>query len=195
MAEAPGQIELRDPLSEVTRAERKILLLVSTVAVLIVKGDIVPSKIEALGIEFSDQNQATLVRGLGLVVAYFVSAFVVYAASDFLSWRLAVRNALIDWHRERQRLPEEERRLPEELRHLFRTSFRLLYSARTPAMGWTFLARNRSARSSRTSSTSGPHSTLDFLQESRSGGSGNRREVLATLKAWLRWGLVASSRP
>ncbi len=46
-----------DPLTEVTRKERRMLLFVSVVSVLIVKAGLIPKKISALGIEFNSTNQ------------------------------------------------------------------------------------------------------------------------------------------
>src|SRR5215208_4054054 len=77
---------LRDPLSEVTRKERVYLLGTSIVGIAILKTRLVPSRITALGIELEEGNQEIFLSLLGLVVLYFLAAFVVYAASDFLAW-------------------------------------------------------------------------------------------------------------
>jgi hypothetical protein len=77
---------LGDPLSEVTRKERVYLLGTSIVGIAILKTRLVPSRITALGIELEEGNQEIFLSLLGLVVLYFLAAFVVYAASDFLAW-------------------------------------------------------------------------------------------------------------
>ncbi len=105
MAElSPRDIMLRDPLSAVTRKERQFLLGVSIFGIALVKGGLVPSKISALGIEFTKTDQQSLMTILGLVTLYFLFAFVTYAASDFLAWRLAfvaaVRNVLAERRKE-----------------------------------------------------------------------------------------------
>jgi hypothetical protein len=71
-----------------------MLLGVSVLAVALVKTGLVPTKIEALGVEFDRTNQQSLLLIIALVTSYFLAAFVIYAAADFLSWRRAL-------HRER----------------------------------------------------------------------------------------------
>jgi len=80
---------IRDPLSDVTRKERKFLMGVSIVGITIVKAGLVPSKISALGIEFQPVHQNSLLTILALINLYFLVAFVIYSVSDFLSWRIA----------------------------------------------------------------------------------------------------------
>ena len=91
--ETVGDIRLRDPLSEVTRKERKFLLGISIIAITLVKAGIVPTKLSALGVEFGKTDQQSLLWVLGLITLYFLIAFVIYASSDFLAWRLAFRQA------------------------------------------------------------------------------------------------------
>jgi len=94
MNRSPGPIErpraffallLRDQLSEVTRKERVYLPGSSIAGIAIVKMGLIPTRITALGIEFDAANQETFLFILGLVVLYFLAAFLVYAASDFLA--------------------------------------------------------------------------------------------------------------
>jgi hypothetical protein len=85
---------LRDPLSEVTRKERVYLLGSSIGRIAILKTGLVPSKITALGIELEKGNQEIILSLLGLVVLYFLAAFVVYATSDFLAWWESYQAAL-----------------------------------------------------------------------------------------------------
>jgi hypothetical protein len=77
---------LGDPLSEVTRKERLYLLGASTIGVTIVFTGLVPSKIRAQGITFAQADRRSLLFILALVIAYFLVAFILYAASDFLAW-------------------------------------------------------------------------------------------------------------
>lgn len=91
--ETVGEVRLRDPLSDVTRQERKYLLGISFIAITIVKAGIIPTKVPALGVEFGKTDQQSLLWAVGLITAYFLIAFVVYASSDFLVWRLAFRCA------------------------------------------------------------------------------------------------------
>ena len=78
-----------DPLSETTRKERRALLGLSVIAVAIVKVPIIPEKISALGIEFTLRNQQTFLSIYALVLVYFLAAFLVYALTDYISWRRA----------------------------------------------------------------------------------------------------------
>ena len=87
---------LRDPLSEVTRKERLYLLGTSMVGIAILRTGLVPTQISALGIEFQRADQQTFLFLLGLVVFYFLVAFVVYATSDFLAWWEVYREAMAE---------------------------------------------------------------------------------------------------
>ena len=84
-----GDVRLRDPLSDITRKERKYLLGFSILSITIVKAGIVPTKLSALGVEFGKTDQQSLLWILGLVTLYFTVAFLLYASSDFLAWRLS----------------------------------------------------------------------------------------------------------
>ena len=77
-----SQVRLRDPLSEVTRKKRRALLWVSALGIVVVKSGLIPSKISALGIEFSPTDQHTLMLALGAAVAYLLLALLLYASSD-----------------------------------------------------------------------------------------------------------------
>jgi hypothetical protein len=72
-------ILLGDPLSKVARAERRTLLGVSTIGIVIAKSGLVPAKITALGIEFDQADQSLLLKMLAWIVVYFLgnSDFVV----------------------------------------------------------------------------------------------------------------------
>jgi hypothetical protein len=107
----PAEIAIRDPLSEVTRNERRFLLGVSIIAIALVRTGLVPSKISALGIEFSHTDQKSLFSVLALVTSYFVAAFVLYASSDFIAWRLAYKASLKDWVEQMKKRDEERSKL------------------------------------------------------------------------------------
>ena len=72
MAESDHDVLLHDPLSEVTRRERRMLLACTLLGVGVVKTGLVPTKIEALGVEFDKTNQQALLFLLALVVGYFL---------------------------------------------------------------------------------------------------------------------------
>lgn len=87
MTEPDPREYLADPLSPIARAERRNLLLASTVAILIAHVNLVPTRISALGLEFTPPAQASFVVITALVVGYFIVAFTTYAIADFFVWR------------------------------------------------------------------------------------------------------------
>src|SRR6266853_1621174 len=89
-----AEVAVRDPLSLTTRKERKSLLGIGIVAIAVVKIGLVPTKISALGIEFSATDQKHIYHILAVIVIYYLVAFTFYALSDFISWRIAVAAAL-----------------------------------------------------------------------------------------------------
>jgi hypothetical protein len=84
----------KDPLSEVTRRERKTFLGVSILASAVIKANLIPTKIAAFGIESDKVKPEALVILLTAAVVYFLLVFIAYAVSDFLSWRIAILEAL-----------------------------------------------------------------------------------------------------
>ena len=78
--------DIYDPLSDVTRKERRLLLAVSILAIGIVKTGLLPEKVSALGIEFSHADQKSLLGIFTIIIGYFLAAFVVYAAADWVAW-------------------------------------------------------------------------------------------------------------
>jgi TRAP-type C4-dicarboxylate transport system permease small subunit len=106
----PSEIRLKDPLSEVTRQERKTLLGVCAIVITIAKTGLIPSKISALGVEFDQTDQRALLHILLFVVIYFSTAFLIYATSDLVAWQVSFHNSVFDWRRARAlRGPEEEK--------------------------------------------------------------------------------------
>ena len=89
-----------DPLSEITRKERRYLLAVAFVSIVVAKAGLVPKEISNLGITFSDVDRSILLKAAAVMVAYFMAAFVIYGVSDFFAWRLA-RHRLIESTRSR----------------------------------------------------------------------------------------------
>jgi len=87
MTEPDPREYLADPLGPIARAERRNLLLASTVAILIAHVNLVPTRISALGLEFTPPAQASFVVITALVVGYFVVAFATYAVADLFVWR------------------------------------------------------------------------------------------------------------
>jgi hypothetical protein len=87
---SPREVSLRDPLTEVTRRERRSLLVASVLSIAFIRGGFVPSKISSFGIEFTQTDPRSLLILLSFVVLYFLLGFLLYAASDLISWRIAL---------------------------------------------------------------------------------------------------------
>lgn len=104
-----SEIRLRDPLSEVTRKERRTLLGVSLVGVMTAETGLLPTEISVLGINFDVPDQQALLFVLAGVVIYFSVAFLLYAASDVLAWRLALRRSMSAWAIRVKKQTEQER--------------------------------------------------------------------------------------
>lgn len=98
---------LKDILREETRKERRNLLAASAVGIVIVKAGLIPTKISALGIDFSQTDQRTLLWVLLGVTAYFLAMFVVYALSDILAFWVALGPKVHDHWLKHTRLPDE----------------------------------------------------------------------------------------
>jgi hypothetical protein len=88
-----AEIRVRDPLTPVTRKERLYLLAVSMIGIAMVRTGLVPSKIATFGIELDQPNRNALLFLLALVTIYFLIAFVIYAASDYMTRREALGGA------------------------------------------------------------------------------------------------------
>lgn len=74
---------LEDPLSPATRGERKLLLLISTVSLLLVVLGLFPSRIEALGIVFESKDRAQMILLLAAVNGYALAGCFLYGWSDY----------------------------------------------------------------------------------------------------------------
>lgn len=76
-----------DPLSKITRAERRMLLAVSGVGLAVFKVPLIPTKVAILGIEFQANNQVAFLQIYALLIGFFALAFTLYALTDFVAWR------------------------------------------------------------------------------------------------------------
>jgi hypothetical protein len=77
-----------DPLSSVTRQERKALLVASLLGVAVARGGLVPSRIDALGIVLSPSEVTSLLYLISVVLAYLLTGFAIYAVSDLKHRRI-----------------------------------------------------------------------------------------------------------
>ena len=86
----PVEAMLRDPLGEVARKERRSLLGISAIAILVGWTGLVPAKIENFGITFAAPERKALLWVFVAVVVYYTLAFIIYSISDALSYGYAV---------------------------------------------------------------------------------------------------------
>ena len=86
MSGADPSTFLGDPLTEVSRKERRNLLIASTVGVLMAQVGLVPNEISALGIHFPAPAQSSFLVLMAIIVLYFICAFLIYAIADSIIW-------------------------------------------------------------------------------------------------------------
>ena len=85
---------LDDPLRDVTRKERRYLLVSATLGVFVSRAGILPTKITSLGVDFSTGDTVMLLKTLFGIITYFIVAFTIYGLSDILTWRFRCSSAL-----------------------------------------------------------------------------------------------------
>lgn len=118
MSEADPSSFLGDPLSQISRLERRNLLIASTVGLLIGHVGLVPTRVSALGLEFNAPERNAFLILLALVVTYMLLAFAIYATADFFVWRkcyydykVATERTASNWGLEDQRTEDEKNKL------------------------------------------------------------------------------------
>lgn len=82
-----------DPLAAEARSHRRGTLITSAVVLVLIHLGLVPREISALGVTLEASDRRGVVVALLLLLTYFVVAFVGYAASDFLAWRILRQRA------------------------------------------------------------------------------------------------------
>lgn len=143
----PLDAAFQDPLGTLSREARNRLLLVSVISILVATIGLVPTKIEALGVEFSAKEQAGLLYALSLFTVYFGIEFAVYGLSDIYRWRTGVNTAVLAYRRQQGNTDESEvslRDMPIDVRvrYFFDTLFPMclgVIAASLPALrhiGW-----------------------------------------------------------
>ena len=98
-------------LSDRTRRERLALVIASAIGITVVVTDLLPTKISALGIEFSVGNQTAMLKLLAAVIAYLLVSFCIHAFADYVAWKTAFQTELREVRRKhlhKQRKPDEE---------------------------------------------------------------------------------------
>jgi hypothetical protein len=76
-----------DPLGELSRKERTMLLLISIITIAISRAGLVPTKIVGFGIEFANIDRSAILWLLAASVLYFFVTFLSHAVPDFVSWQ------------------------------------------------------------------------------------------------------------
>jgi hypothetical protein len=102
MPDADPRDYLADPLSSISRLERRNLLLASTVAILISHVGLIPTEISALGLKFPPPARNAFLVLTTLVVCYFIAAFILYSLADFFIWRKRFYDYLVAREKESQ---------------------------------------------------------------------------------------------
>lgn len=137
---------LTDPLSPLSRVERRNLLLASFIGFLISTAGLVPTKLSAFGIDLSTPQQSAFTFAAALVIAYFLLAFLAYALPDFLVWRKNYQDYLEkveivsrNWTQEDQRAHDDLQGSLPNIRWLYRSSppvayLRLLFDYALPVL-------------------------------------------------------------
>lgn len=124
---------LGDPLSGITRAERRNLLIASTVGVLVGKVGLVPTEIATFGLTFGQEAQDSFIWLVAVTLVYFVIAFLIYGLADFLilykkrvDYLEGVALVQGNWTQEDQRSYEELRESVPDVSWVYRVSSRTL---------------------------------------------------------------------
>ncbi|SCX51651.1 hypothetical protein SAMN05720354_1114 [Nitrosospira sp. Nsp1] len=68
-------IRVTDPLSQHTRSVRKSLLVSSVIAIFVATTGFIPTKVSALGLEFSQSDRGSMLWLIGVIVAFFLLSF------------------------------------------------------------------------------------------------------------------------
>ncbi|MDH4188023.1 MAG: hypothetical protein OEV08_13610 [Nitrospira sp.] len=96
-----------DPLGELSRKERRMSLLISTMALGISQVGLVPTKIVGFGVEFSIIDRPAILWLLTATVLYFMVTFLSYAIPDFLAWRVRYNKFQYELDQERRAMEDK----------------------------------------------------------------------------------------
>lgn len=115
-----------DPLSVVSRGERKVLLILALVTIAVAKGGLVPSEVPALGITLQPAERLSLLYLFIAILAFYLIGFSLYGRADpkrrkavLASKRSGMRETVEELMRiasqERPNDPEDEKRWYTEI--------------------------------------------------------------------------------
>lgn len=97
-----------DPLSEIARRERTILLVANLVMFAVFQMRVLPTKIEFLGVETNTISSGAVMLGSVLAVIYFGFSFLLTTRSEYRAW-LSRLESLRDRHELRSRFYLDKR--------------------------------------------------------------------------------------
>src|SRR5467141_224280 len=75
----------RDPFGEVTRKERRALLALSLLGILIGRTGMMPKEIQSVGITFNADHKTVALYLFAAVISYFLCAFLCYSILDYVA--------------------------------------------------------------------------------------------------------------
>jgi len=81
---------ITDPLNELTRKERRLLLIINLIGFFIGWTNAIPTKIAALGIEFDKVDQKSFLWIFAIAIIYLTIVFAIYATADYIKWINAI---------------------------------------------------------------------------------------------------------
>jgi len=79
-----------DPLTDVSRKGKKMLLITSTISIIILIFNLFPQKLSLSGIEFGHIEKSNLLILLAISNSYFLFSFWFYGSIDYHKWRLKI---------------------------------------------------------------------------------------------------------
>lgn len=129
-----GDLErvFRDHLSEEARSARKVLLVLGVACIAASFGGILPSKISALGIDFSNVEQKSIFFLLGAATFFYLCSFHAHSSADRRNRSIMVEKTVEKFD------PDEWRGRPEYRVALRPTFGQVLFDVRFPQLLGTF---------------------------------------------------------
>ena len=83
-------------LSDRSMKDRKSLLLISTIILIMKFANLTPTKISALGITISDTDKIVIFISLGIILGYFFVSFLLNSVGEVLSFNIGEKLNLIE---------------------------------------------------------------------------------------------------
>ena len=93
---SPIELFHKEFLADHTRRERQALLVTSASGIAVVLTGLLPTKISALGIDFTISNQTAMLWIVSALVAYFLTAFCIHGSSDYMSWKTSFQRRVLE---------------------------------------------------------------------------------------------------